>query len=218
MKILEKIFEALKTIGTIKFWLITIFTTLAFTIAGFWFSQKAIESGYVERYKAIDELAKKFISIEDWWLEMLLGGCIPMFLLFGLQFFLLRKNKRARRYLFSILPFLPKLSWLAGKPIYLMLATSSLFLGAMLFLGYEGNAKYYWGVIIPVFLFAFTFLLRYTYSQILSGEGFSDLTYKYHVHIGWACLIISLFCWVYVDVISPVSDLWILITELTKNP
>lgn len=218
MYILERIFEVLKTLGTIKFWLISLFTTLVCTMAGFWFSQKAIENGYVERYKAIDEFAKQFISIEDWWLEVLLGGCIPMFLLFGLQFFLLRKNQRARNYLFAALPFLPKLSWLAGKPIYFMLATSSLFFGSILFLGYEGDTKYYWGLIIPISLFAFTFLLRYTYSQILSGEGFSELTYKYHVCIGWACLIVSLLCWVYVDLFSPVSDLWVLITELTKKP
>lgn len=213
-----RMFEALKNIGIFKFWFAAFFTTLVFTAAGYWLSKKAIESGYVERYEEIDEFAKQFISIEGWWLEILLGSCIPMFLVFGLQFFFLRMNERSRKYLFSALPFLPKLSWLAGKPVYIMLATSSLFLGSIIFLGLEGDAKYYWGLVIPIFLFAFTFLLRYTYSKILSGEGYSELTYKYHMHIGWVCVAISVSCWLYVDVISPVSDFWILITELSRNP
>ena len=155
---MERIINTLRVIGTASFWLTTFFVTSLFTYLGFQLSQKAIELGVVEKYKALDPFVKQFISIEDWWLETLLGGCIPMFILFGLQFFLLRRNRRAREYLYSVLPFLPKLSWLAGKPVYFMLATSSIFLGAIMFLGCKGDSKYYWGLIIPFSLFGFTFL------------------------------------------------------------
>jgi hypothetical protein len=216
MAIVEKITNIFKKIGSIRFWFIATVTFIALSIAGYFASSKVVYGGYVEKYKALDPFAKNLISIQDWWVESLLGGCIPMFLVFGIQFFLLNQDKKTKDFLFSILPFIKFLNWFAGKPIIFILGTASLFFGAILFLAIEGDNKYYWAMLIPLTLFFLTFSLRYTAGEIASGTGFSPITYTYHKEIAWGCCILAASCWAFADIYSPFSDLYQLWKELTK--
>ena len=216
MIIIENITKTLKTIGSIKFWFIATMTFITLSITGYIASSKVVYGGYVEKYQELDPFAKNLISVQDWWIESLLGGCIPMFLVFGIQFFLLNQNQKTKDLLFAALPFIKFLNWFAGKPIIFILGTASLFFGAILFLAIEGDSKYFWAMLIPLTLLFLTFSLRHTAGQIASGTGFSSITYKFHKGIGWGCCIIAASCWVFADIYSPFSDLYQLWSELTK--
>ena len=170
--------------------------------------------GYLDKYQKLNPFIKEFVSIQDWWIESLLGGCIPMFLFFGIQFFLLNQNKKAKDLIFSALPFIKVLNWFAGKPIIFILGTASAFFGIILFLAIEGESKYFGAMIIPLALLFLTFSLRYTAAQIASGEGFSPLTYQYHKGIAWSCCVLAFLCWGFADIYSPFSDLYQLWQQL----
>ncbi|MCG6538675.1 hypothetical protein MCB86_01115 [Pseudomonas sp. KSR10] len=216
---IKKIASTLKAIIKHKFRATAILVILAFTLFGYWLIDLLIDGDYFTKYKELDPFAKELVSIEGWWLETLIGGCVPMFLVFGIQFYLLKFDlePEKREFIFAALPFIPKLKWLTNKPIIFMLGTSSIFLGMVLYLGIEGNTKYLAALFIPALLFLFIYLLRISSSQISSGEGFSKFTHKKCVSIGWACIVLSFSCWVYADVILPFSDALKLWSELNKS-
>ena len=216
MDIIDKVIRVFKTIGSIRFWLASAFTFIAFSVLGYFISSTVVHGGYVEKYQALDPLAKNLISVQDWWIESLLGGCIPMFLVFGVQFFLLNQDKRAKDLVLSALPFIRALNWFSGKPIIFILATASLILGSVVFFIAEGGGKYFWVMPIPLALFLLTFLLRYAAGQIASGTGFSSVTYEYHKEIAWFCCIVAALCWAFSDIYAPFSDLYQLWKELKK--
>ncbi len=215
---LNNISNILKKISNYKFWISAITLTLIFVALGYKLGNTIIELNLIDKYESIDAVTKNFISIDGWWIETLIGGCIPMFLVFAIQFFVLRLDvdKEKRDFIYSVLPFIPKLKWLTNKPIYFMLCTAALLLGLVLFLSFDGDLKYLWGALIPATIFGLTFLVRYTSAQISSGKGFTNSTYKNCVKIAWFCLFLSFLCWGYSDVILPVGDaieLWKILTK-----
>ncbi|EPP5335789.1 hypothetical protein ACUSRQ_005071 [Vibrio harveyi] len=151
--------------------------------------------------------------------EMLISGCIPMFLLFSIQFYLLKFDpKNEYRDMFnSVLPFVPMLKWLTNKPIYFMLGTASVFLGVTIYLAVEGGVAYLAGLIIPVPIFMLTFLLKYASAQIASGEEFTEWTYDNNKSVGTGCATISLACWLYINVLSPSCELWTVFSALSVS-
>lgn len=210
----QKIISIIKKIGNVKFWASAITVSIIFTAAGYLISRKVVYGEFWKKYEALDDFAKSLISIEDWWLETLLGGCIPMLIAFGVKFFLLNITHKSKDLIFSALPFIPILNFFAVKPVMFMLGTSSMFLGAILFLGIEGNTQYLWGLIIPTSLYGASFTLRYRSSQIMAGKGFSKFTYTNHVRIGWGCFIMALACWIYADIYAPFKELFLLWLQL----
>jgi len=137
-----------------------------------------------------------------------------MFLVFGIQFFLLHQKTEAKELIFAALPFIKSLSWFAGKPIIFILGTASLFFGAILFLVVEGDVKYFAAMLIPLLLFILTFSLRYTVTAIASGDEFSPITYQYNKPIAWFCCFVAAGCWIFADLYCPFSDLYQLWTIL----
>ena len=206
----KRITVILKTIGGVRFWATVIVLVPTLTCVTYYLSGVVIEGDLPSKYKALDPLAKQFVSIEGWWMETLIGGCTPMFLVFSIQFFLLKKeiSTENRTLIFSALPFIPKLNWLTNKPIIFLLGTSSVFLGMTLFLGLEGESKYLWSLFIPFFLFLLTFYLRYAASVIASGKGFAPFTYRHCAKIGWFSIGMSFLCWFYADIFLPAQDVW----------
>lgn len=207
----------MKTIGNIYFWLTFSFLVPFITYMTYLMSGIFIKE-YQEKYQAWDPLTKQLVSIEGWWIETLLGGCIPMFLTFGIQFFLLDTNisEEKKSYAFTILPFIPKLNWLTNKPIIFLLGTSSAFLGIFLFLGIEGDSKFFWGLFIPFFLFLLTFLIRHAATEIANGKGFTSFTYRHCTKIGWFSICMSFFCWFCADILFPALsalDIWMALTS-----
>ncbi|EOV6297658.1 hypothetical protein ACN9RH_004717 [Vibrio parahaemolyticus] len=202
-----------------KFRIVAAIVIIIFTFFSYWFTGFLIDGNYLTKYQGLDPFVKDLVSVEDWWLETLVGGCVPMFLVYGIQFYLLKFDLEPakRDFIFSALPFIPKLKWLTNKPIVFMLGTSSMFLGIVLHIGLEGNTKYLAALLIPALLFAFTFMLRSASLQISSGKGFSKFTHKNCVSIGWFCIILSFACWVYADVILPFTDALKLWGELNKS-
>jgi len=210
--------KLLGNINKFKFWVLAAVLTITFVILGYMLGSSIIELNLIEKYNQIDEVAKKFISIEEWWIEALVGGCIPMFFVFSIQFFVLRLDVdiKKRDIVYSALPFIPKLKWLTNKPIYFILCTASLLLGLILYISFEGKLIYLWATIIPAVIFGLAFLVRYTSSQISSGTGFTESTYKHCVKIAWFCLFLSFVCWGYSDVFLPFKDameLWDVVTK-----
>lgn len=211
---IQKTVSIIKQIGNIKFWASAITTSIIFTTAGYLISWKMVYDEYWKKYESLDKFAKSLMSIEDWWLETLLGGCIPMLIAFGVQFFLLKTAHKNKDIIFSALPFIPFLNFFAVKPFIFMFGTSSIFLGAILFLGIEGDPQYLWGLIIPACMYGASFTLRYRSSQIMAGKDFSEFTYKNHKRIGWGCFIMALACWIYADIYAPLKDLYLLWQQL----
>jgi len=207
---IKRVIVILKTIGNVKFWGTFVVLVPVLTCLAYYFSGVVREGNYLSKYEAWDPLTKQFVSIEGWWMETLIGGCVPMFLAFGIQFFLLRTDisTENKSFIFSALPFIPKLNWLTNKPIIFLLGTSSVFLGVLLFLGLEGDHKYLWGLFIPFIMFLLTFVLRYAASEIASGEGFSAFTYSNCTKIGWFSIGMSFLCWFYADILLPAQDAW----------
>ncbi len=207
---IEQITRILKAIGGVKFWSTFLFLVPTLTYFTYYLSGVVIEGDYLSKYEAWDPLTKQFVSIEGWWMETLIGGCVPMFLAFSIQFFLLRTDisTENKSFIFSALPFIPKLNWFTNKPIMFLLGTSSVFLGMTLFLGLEGEPRYLWSLFIPFFLFLLTFNLRYAASEIARGEGFSSFTYRHCTKIGWFSVGLSFLCWFYADIFLPAHDAW----------
>jgi len=216
---LEKVVIILKGFSSAKFWIFALLVTVATTGLSYIFSGIVIEGGYLAKYEALDETIKQLVSIEDSWIEMMLAGCIPMFLLFSIQFCLLRVEsvEQIKNTLYSALPFVRYINWLANKPLYFILGTASALMGATLYLCVHGGSRYYVGLLIPLPIFALTFILRLAASQISTGKGFTSYTYKYCMQIGAFCAFISFCCWVYVDVYTPVSELRVLWTMLERS-
>ena len=196
---IKRITVILKTIGGIRFWATVIVLVPTLTCVTYYLSGIVIEEDLPSKYKALDPLAKQFVSIEGWWMETLIGGCIPMFLGFSLNFFLLKKeiSTENRTLIFSALPFISKLNWLTNKPIIFLLGTSSVFLGMTLFLVLEVESKHLWSLLIPFFSFLLTFYLRYAASVIDSGKGLSSFTHHHCAKIGGFSIGISFICWLY---------------------
>ncbi|GAB6262597.1 hypothetical protein [Photobacterium sp. R1] len=209
----------LKTIIKYKFRVTAVLVIGVLTLLGYWITGFLIDGDYFSKYENLDPFAKELLSIEGWWLETLIGGCVPMFLVFGIQFYLLKFDlePEKRDFIFSALPFIPKLKWFTNKPIIFMLGTSSIFLGMVLYLGIEGNFRYLAALLIPGLMFLFTFMLRMASSQISSGKGLSKFTHDHCVHIGWFCSALALACWVYADVLLPFNDVLQLWGELNKS-
>ncbi|EMQ2876388.1 hypothetical protein V9N52_001631 [Vibrio navarrensis] len=167
----------------------------------------------------MDESIKSLVSIESFWVEMVISGCIPMFLLFSIQFCLLKVEsaEKFKNTLYTVLPFVRYLNWLANKPLYVILATASALLGATLYLCVHGGSRYYIGLLIPLPIFALTFILRHAARQIAAGKGFTSFTYKYCVKIGAFCAFLSFCSWVYVNILTPVSELTVLWDILERS-
>ncbi|MBE4227396.1 hypothetical protein HJ085_22875 [Vibrio parahaemolyticus] len=49
-----------------------------------------IDGDYLTKYQGLEPFVKELVSVEDWWLETLVGGCVPMFLVYGIQFYQLK--------------------------------------------------------------------------------------------------------------------------------
>lgn len=219
MEVITKLTTLFKLIVKYKFRVVTAIVIILFTFFSYWFTGFLIDGNYLTKYQELDPFAKELVSIEGWWLETLVGGCVPMFLVYAIQFYLLKFDlePEKRDFIFTAIPFIPKLKWLTNKPIVFMLGTSSIFLGAVLYLGIEGDTKYLVALLIPALLFGLTYMLRSASSQISSGRGFTEFTRKKCVSIGWFCIILSFSCWVYADVILPFTDALKLWGELNKS-
>lgn len=216
MNLIEKGKRFFKKVGSIKFWIAAVTEFIVLSIVGYVATSKIVHGGYIPKYEALDSIAKELISVQDWWVESIVGSSIPMFLVFGIQFFLLNQKMESKQLIYSALPFIKYLSWLSGKPVLFILGTASLFFGAIMFLGVEGHIKYFWGMLIPILMFLLTFSLRYTTSIIESGEGFSSFTYQNNKPIAWFCCAVAAGCWIFADLYTPFSDLYYLWTILDE--
>ena len=185
-----------------------------FLVIGFWGSLEIVYGDLVSKYRALDPLVQNVLSVESWWLETLVGGCIPMFIAFGIRFYLLKIDPKTKDIIFAVLPFIPKLNWLAGKPVYFMLGTGSALLGAVLFLGIKGDAKYLWALFLPAAMLCLSYIAHRSYKQIMEGSEFGELTKKFHTRVGGACMLLAVICWIYADLYSPLNDLCQLLSEL----
>jgi hypothetical protein len=218
-ELINKLTTVLKVIIKYKFRVTATSVVIALTLCGYWLTGFLIDGDYFSKYESLDPFAKDLVSIEGWWLETLIGGCVPMFLVFGIQFYLLKfkLEPENRDFIFAALPFIQKLNWLTNKPIIFMLGTSSIFLGVVLYLGIEGNFNYLAALLIPGLMFLFTYMLRIASSQISSGSGLSKFTHSNCVPIGSSCITLAFVCWVYADVLLPFNEVLQLWNELNKS-
>ncbi len=210
----ESSLAVIKKVSTAKTRVLALIILLTFTIVGYVVSSIIVEGRLVSKFRALDPLTQKVLSVESWWLETLAGGCIPMFLAFGIRFFLLNLDDSIKDKVFTALPFIPHLRWLASKPVFFMLGTGAALLGSVLFLGLEGDKRYLLALIIPASLFYLSYVAHNSYQKIMTGSEFSEKTQKCHKTLGGVCIVLALVCWGYAALYSPINDIWQLWSEL----
>ncbi|VVM84651.1 hypothetical protein PS623_02450 [Pseudomonas fluorescens] len=199
---MSKLRALLRRLGSWRFWGSAVVLMLLAGVGG----AKLIDLKLVAKYQDLDPSLRRLLSVEDWWLETLAGACIPMFLIFALQFYSLRffKDSAIKAQILVVMPFLPKLGWLAGKPVMLMLMTGALFIGMASRLEYPASALI-GGAGALIVIFGFT--VRYHYASLLSGRGFSQSTYNWAIRLGNICLLFAVASWLYADIWAPLKSM-----------
>ncbi|WP_110972563.1 hypothetical protein [Pseudomonas huaxiensis] len=194
-----------KRLGSLRFWI----STLLLGGLAFWCGRKLVDLKLTEKYQALDPSIQELLSVPEWWLETLAGACIPMFVIFAFQFYTLKlfTDSDLKEKLIAMLPFLPKLGWLAGKPIMFMLMTGTFLMGMAsrlngLALTLSGGA----GLLIVML----GFVVKYNYNLLLSGRNFGKCTSSLAIWLGHLCLLIAIGCWLYADAWAPFKQvLWL---------
>lgn len=202
LDVLKRISALLKQLGTWYFWL----SAAVFMLLAGWLGYALPALSLVRNYQALNPSLKNLFSVEDWWLETLAGACIPMFVLFALQFYTYRflKYSALKAHIVAALPFLPKIAWLAGKPIMFMLMTGAFFIGLAIRLQTQSSA--YLGL-AGLAIVVMGFIVRYHYTSLIAGRGFSQRTEDWAVRLGNLSLAIAIGCWLYADAWAPVRYL-----------
>lgn len=208
MDVLKRISALLKQLGTWYFWS----SAGVFMFLAGWLGYALPDLSLVQNYQALNPSLKSLFSVEDWWLETLAGACIPMFVLFALQFYTYRlfKDSGLKAHVVAALPFLPKIAWLAGKPIMFMLMTGALFIGLATRLQMQAStfldsAAYLSSAGLAIVLIGF--VVRYHHASLIAGRGFSQRTEDWAVRLGNLSLAIAIGCWLYADAWAPLRYL-----------
>lgn len=208
MDAIKQISALLKQLGAWYFWV----SAGGVVIFGGLLGYLLPDSGLLQNYLALNPSLKQLFSVENWWLETLAGACIPMFVLFALQFYTYRlfKDSDLKARVVAALPFLPKIAWLAGKPIMFMLTTGAVFIGLAIRLQTQASnflhsAAYLGSAGLAIVVIGF--VVRYHHASLIAGRAFSQQTEHWAVRLGNLSLAIAIGCWLYADAWAPMRYL-----------
>lgn len=195
------------------FWGFFIAVTVVCTLLGFQLAIFLEVSEFLGNFKKLPEWVQEILSIDGKWVEAFLNLLVPFFIVLSIKFYALEIKVSRKKWLFKALPFLPYISFLSRTPVIFMQGTSSVFFGVFIYMMINFGIKNALLLIFPLIITGLSIALRSMSLDDLSKV--SLFTKKHKKKFGHACIILAVSCWVYANIITLLTELFLIFKNLS---
>jgi hypothetical protein len=208
----HKLEEWLSNYNALIFWGTFIAYTLFFACLGYYFADFLDSSKFLDNFKKLDDWVQNLLSLDGKWIEALSNLMVPFFLLLSIKFYTIEMPARRKKWFFKALPFLPYLKFLTQAPVIFFQGTASAFSGFIAYMMIEMNTR---AAILLIFPIIISFLaISFRKLALDDMSKVSKFIRANKNKVGYICLVCALFCWLYSNIFTLISDIFLIVTNL----